>query len=193
MMPSLRRHVPCVSLALTSFVASAGCSLDWTVQPSQDESPRSTVVETGGDPLTPPRGLAASDAGGADAGADVTSPDNCDLDRDSYSDPTKVGCTDAAGPFDCDDTDPRAHPGQSFREDVPTPALAGDWDCVNGVEKRYATKVSCELLALGACVGVEGFADDPGCGETGSFVRCEVQGVLLCVAGPASTRKQACK
>src|SRR6516162_9579868 len=32
---------------------------------------------------------------------------------------------------DCDDDDPRAHPGASFLYDPPTEATLGDWNCNN--------------------------------------------------------------
>jgi len=120
-------------------------------------------------------------------------PTDCDCDDDGYNDLTKAGCADAGGPNDCDDTDTRTHPNQDFVSEPGEAPRNGDWNCVNGVEKLYPTGVSCGLLALGACAGVQGFSGDPACGVEGAYTGCKVQAGLFCVAAPTSPRKQACR
>ena len=116
----------------------------------------------------------------------------CDCDKDTFNDLSKPGCADAGGLNDCDDSDTRIRPNQSYLE-IPSEAPRnGDWNCMNNVEKYYSTKVSCGLLAVGACAGVHGFSGDPACGEEGEYVFCEAT-LVLCGVGSKTTRKQACK
>ena len=140
-----------------------------------------------GDDAAPDAGDAAVDSGNGDC-----APARCDCDNDGFNDLTRAGCAGAGGPQDCDDHDPRAQPNQTFIEDPPTSPLNGDWNCKNGVEKLYPSNVSCGLLGLTGCAGVQGFKDDPACGAEGSYMFCVVNG-LFCAEGSKSTRRQACK
>jgi len=189
---------------LSFVVAGAGCSLDWAVIDDPVGVPPTSIVEARHDPRSSSSLVdAASVSDGSRVldqsstsldGGEVERPlslPGCDLDEAGFGDQTR--CPDASGPWDCDDHDPRAHPGQSFLDDPASAPLAGDWNCANGVEKLYAANVNCGVLAVGACSGVQGFTGDPACGATGAFVRCEVEGVVLCAAGTPSARTQSCK
>jgi hypothetical protein len=192
--------------SLILFVAAEGCSLDWTAPAAQPDG--GSMIEASGDTHTAPdastplgryviieRTTVPNEAGAPPDAADDArvAPSDCDRDHDGYNDRSRAGCEDAPGPSDCDDADWRVHPGQSFLDERPGSLLAGDWSCTDGVEPLYPTNVSCSLLALGACAGLQGFVDNPGCGEEGTFVRCEVKGLVLCGVGSMSTRRQACK
>jgi hypothetical protein len=138
-----------------------------------------------------PDAAITKDAGGVIDAAGCAAND-CDCDNDTYNDLTKSGCAGAGGPSDCDDTRDGVHPNKDYSA-APNPPRGGDVNCVDGVEKFYPTKVSCGLLALGACAGVQGFSGDPACGESGPYVFCAVQNAVLCVTGSTTSRTQACR
>lgn len=132
------------------------------------------------------------DAGGTKVDASACAANDCDCDNDGFNDLTKLGCADAGGENDCDDTDQRVRPNQQFLE-IPNAPRGGDWNCKNGVEKAFYTNVGCGLLALGACNGVNGFKVDPACGAEAQYVTCKTSLGLLCGEGTVVTKKQACK
>jgi len=106
----------------------------------------------------------------------------CDRDHDGFQ-------STACGGADCDDFDPRAHPGADFLQDLPTTTTKGDWNCNNVVEKRDIV-ANCASVSS-SCSSVQGFANDEGCGATGAFVQC--QGVGVCISAAAGSRTQACR
>ncbi|HVH46016.1 MAG TPA: hypothetical protein VM925_26890 [Labilithrix sp.] len=199
-------RAPIVAVVLvTTSAAFAACSSD---PASVDAAIEAGVLEAGADvEVAPPVDAGAGvdavvhDAGdpGAliekDAGQKIDAsgcqPNDCDCDNDGYNDLQKTGCADAGGEEDCDDSDSRTRPNQSFLE-IPGEVLNGNWNCKNGVEKLFATNVSCGLLALGACDGIQGFSGDPACGSEGEYVFCKST-LVLCGIGSTTTRKQACK
>ena len=147
----------CTRSFLLLTVVLEGCSLDWSVTPDDStvaagdisrklvgDASMSTEAPSVGLGLTDSdRGFdAATDAGAhattnadADTGASCRTPNcGCDGDGDGFYDLTKPGCADAGGPNDCDDTDSRVRPGQSYL-DVSSPPRGGDLNCANGVEK----------------------------------------------------------
>src|SRR5207248_3265773 len=105
------------------------------------------------------------------------------------------------GGNDCDDHDPYTHPGADFSTRAPHPPTNGDWNCDGRVEKQYPSSLLCplNLNALGGqpCSAFSGFAADPGCGESNTFITCEPGGLLVnlaCVApADAGTRPQGCR
>ena len=139
-----------------------------------------------------PDALIAKDAGMA-IDASGCAANDCDCDKDGVANTLKAGCS---GPVtDCDDSDPRAHPGQKFLEDPAVPPLFGDWDCSGTPEPLYKTNVSCAGLTLGlGCANIFGFEDSPLCGQTGSFIQCTGSVLDLgCKVGTRDMRKQPCK
>jgi hypothetical protein len=129
----------------------------------------------------------APDGDGADAGCGT-----CDCDGDGY---LRAGCGDAgdAG-IDCDDDDPRRHPGQGALDDIPPPGQTpfGDWNCDGKVDKSYPPSVQC-AVGVG-CASLKGFLGDPGCGATGDYVSCVPAAAgLTCAPGSPTPMKQRCR
>lgn len=193
-----------VTIRLSFFallVVPAACSVNWAT------SPEATSAENDGidaSSVGQTSAIATATAGDTDdAATDVDAHDDretndggdagrvCDGDGDGYNDLTKPGCADAGGASDCDDSDPRTHPNQDYLPDLPVAPRLGDWNCVKGVEKLYATNVTCGSLSLFGCssAGFEGAVD---CGKEGSFVQCTAQG-LVCGVGTRTTKKQTCR
>jgi hypothetical protein len=122
----------------------------------------------------------------------------CDQDLDMF-----LAEAGACGGNDCDDNDPRAHPGADFRTDPPHPPTNGDWNCDKRVDKQYPANLMCTALNLNAlggqpCSAFSGFVGDPGCGQSDTFVTCVPGSLLLgnvtCMAPPdAGTRMQGCR
>jgi hypothetical protein len=134
-------------------------------------------------------GPAASDAPG-DVYVFDASPDApvCDQDQDHFNAKDQT-----CGGNDCDDHDPRAYPTEpDFLTDPPHAPTNGDWNCDGMIELQWARGMSCGLLSLGNCAATQGFKDTPGCGEVGSFVQCQVSG-LLCVEGTPAPMTEGCK
>jgi len=114
----------------------------------------------------------------ADAGGDETDP--CDKDRDGFK---AIG---ACGGNDCNDDDPRVHPGADFRTDVPDAGpLLGDWNCDGNVEQEW-NAITCGATSCNA----QGFDAPTSCGMVGNFVVCSG---VLCPAADAGTRAQGCR
>lgn len=183
---------------MTGFAdGDADVSLYRGVEPTSRRVEVATDAKDGGRRFTsdPTDGGADADADANDADADAACQSvacRCDNDGDGFYALTRPGCEDAGGLDDCDDDDARVRPNQSFLE-LASPARGGDWNCSHVVEKAYPTNVSCGLLALGACAGVQGFTGDPACGEESSFITCEVKVLIGCGTASTTTRKQACK
>jgi hypothetical protein len=136
-----------------------------------------------------PDALIVVDAGGPKIDATTGCDADCDCDNDGFDRPN---CGSGTGEKDCDDLDPRVRPDQGFLEIPGEPPRNGDWNCKNGIEKLYPSNVSCGLLALGACNGVQGFKNDPACGKSDTYVFCKAT-LVLCGEGATQVRTQACK
>lgn len=137
---------------------------------------------------------------GGDAGEGGTkdaAPDPCDVDDDGYRKADAGACSagiDAAA-LDCDDNDKRRNPGVTMF--LTDPTADGDWNCNKSVEKQFPTNVNCGgILAQAACNVAIGFAGDPACGASASYVTC-VWSVLaippLCSVGTTLPQPQGCK
>lgn len=143
-----------------------------------------------------PDALIVQDAGQR---IDAAGCDACDCDEDGFKDTTKVGCE--GGAPDCDDTDPRAKPGQGFLQEKPEPPLNGNWDCKPPIERLYPPNLNCsKFTSQTDCSFAAGFTNDPGCGEKGTFVQCkwacDVPPLVGCKCGagvPDLNTIQACK
>jgi hypothetical protein len=127
-------------------------------------------------------------SGPADAAVDAgdAAPANCDVDKDGWP---AASCADA-GEADCDDDDPDVHPGQDWLAVTPRSTRNGDWNCKDGVEKRFPNGVDCSGFST-SCAGREGFEDDPGCGQEGEFITCTML-TSTCTTN-RSRRKQECR
>lgn len=124
-------------------------------------------------------GSGGTASGGTSSGECLTP---CDCDGDGY-----LAKSVACGGDDCDDEDPRVHPGQTgyFAERSPNEHVGFDYNC-NGLLERdpiQGTSVlSCLDLNLLACTQQQGFNPTlPPCGQVGRWVEC--RGILgLCSA-----------
>jgi hypothetical protein len=95
---------------------------------------------------------------------------------------------------DCDDDDPRAHPGAPFRYDPPTETTLGDWNCNNAIElETVGFFITCSALpSMGVCTKAHGFAGSPDCGELDTFVTCGwVDGA--CAVTTSTMRREGCR
>jgi len=138
-----------------------------------------------------PDALIAGDAGQR-VDASGCEPTDCDCDKDGFNETLKAGCNDG-GARDCDDSDPRARPGQGFRTDPSEAPMFSDWNCDGKATPLYDVNVSCEGLTLGLnCPNIFGFSDNPRCGQTGTWIRCKT-GLLSCVVGSTATLVQPCQ
>lgn len=109
---------------------------------------------------------------------DASSPvDPCDRDRDGVRSESG-GC----GGTDCNDDDPRIHPGAGFVGDVPPDASAGDWDCDGVVTREYPVNASTSCTSTQCMSHSQGFKGEPACGESATFRRCAPTGGTACGA-----------
>jgi hypothetical protein len=121
-----------------------------------------------------------------------------DGDGDTYGDSAaqQKACSQPAGYAerggDCDDTDPKVHPGQTAYFTVKNKNGDFDYDCNDAEEPQHPTVVSCRRDAAGACVGDGWLVSTPFCGTSGTFVTCQIAAFIFCDKGPLSTRTQAC-
>jgi hypothetical protein len=115
--------------------------------------------------------------------------DPCDCDKDGYK-ARDAGC----GGDDCDDTDPRAHPGQNFLTDVATADTKGDWNC-NGIPERLIQNVNVVCGgATGSCAGgKQGLAADIPCGTFGQYVVCKPGFPVGCNQADSGVAQQECR
>ena len=194
-----------LALGSSAFVAAAvlACSSDSFDDLQLDAgyrflpdatSDQDTPVDGGFHPDGAPIDPTEGEVDGGDGGNDPTTGcTTCDCDKDGYDRPN---CGDGQGK-DCNDNDPRVHPGASFSTTVPTAGFNGDWNCDGKVETLYATKVSCadHAVSLGNCSQYTGFSADVGCGQRSEFVGCAapVLGILFCSAQPAVQVTQGCR
>jgi hypothetical protein len=119
---------------------------------------------------------AAPDAANADANPCKGDPD-CDCDGDG--DPSY-----ACDGGDCDDHDDRVRSTQTSFLDASS-SRGNDWNCDGEVEREGNSGVVCTRLIdagwaatattqqIEAACAKEGFVEDPGCGESGTYNRCE--------------------
>ncbi len=115
-----------------------------------------------------------------DAAAEASDP--CDMDHDGYK--AEGG---ACGGNDCNDNDPRAHPGVTQPVyDVPDAAPFGDWNC-DGVVVPVYPFYTCGLAQ--SC-NAQTFTTNTGCGISNPFVTCTA--ALTCAGVDAGTRTQGC-
>ena len=130
---------------------------------------------------------------GPDGACQGAGGNGCDCDGDYAK---NASC--ATGALDCDDFDGLVRPGQGFVAspwDSTSPhAPAGDWNCDGTVTKQYAYGVTCGLLAN--CT--EGFASNPGCGQSATYNVCEqiinVLGLPIgCHVKSSDARPQGCR
>ncbi|HEY1955231.1 MAG TPA: hypothetical protein VGH28_06450 [Polyangiaceae bacterium] len=133
-----------------------------------DASEETTLVDVADEPPPPP----------GDAGDDGFDP--CDQDHDMHR--AKGAC----GGDDCNDNDPRVHPGLTqFVTDVPDAAPFGDWNCDGTVQYQYPA-VTCAVT----CSTSEGFpSPGPGCGFSAEYVDCTN---VTCALADAGIRVQGC-
>lgn len=182
-----------------TFAPGSGGEAGPTNEGSASESGTDASVLIDG---SDPDALIVRDAGQA-IDASGCQPSDCDCDKDNYKSAAKAGCVDAgvdAGPLDCNDFDSRYHPGQGFVPDKPTPPGTGDWDCNTRIDHLYAANLDCTKVNPGAtCDGTFGFEDNPGCGESGTYVKCKTSGgigpvLATCIVESRSLgTTQACK
>lgn len=194
------------------FVAFAGCSFpdvalvpgDATVPPADSSSGETSDVAVDGDTTADPKDASDADSSAGDGQADgkTDAADAADVKIDTLSDGCVATCDcdgdghkakgAPCGGDDCDDDDPRAHPGADFVCDKPNPLTTkGDWDCNGVVDAQTPVNVVC-TVTVGACPP-NGFTDNPGCGNTsGNRVTCLVSG-LGCKEGTKTTVTQCCK
>jgi hypothetical protein len=154
---------------------------------SDNEDPGEILIDG-----SPPDALIVRD-GGPPIDGSGCDPSDCDCDKDGYKNTLKAGC--GSGARDCDDTDPRTHPLQGFREESAVLPQVGDWNCDMVAEPLYATSVTCDKHLLGiGCSNVFGFEDAPRCGQAGHFIRCKKSLLNLgCAVGTRMTITQPCR
>lgn len=169
-----RRSLMLVPLFGAIFVAS--CALVADVEPIEY---RATERDAAG----------AVDATGIDGGNDQDGghgATSCDQDGDGW--PSK-----ACGGTDCDDTDPRVHPGADFSDAVPPKGSNGDWNCDGQVTKKIPDNQSCSSFDKD-CDLHSGFATVVACGETAKSTTCVYSGLTkACVELPGAEQKQSCR
>ncbi len=118
---------------------------------------------------------------GSDAGTDAA-PDPCDEDNDGYR------ATGACDGGDCNDHDPRVHPGiTGWVDDIPDASPWGDWNCDGIIEKEYPNVITTCTTSCGA----EGFPASLGCGISGYLVSCV--GTVVCSNGDGGFATQGCR
>lgn len=94
---------------------------------------------------------------------------------------------------DCDDEARDVHPGQAAFFTSPQHG-SFDYDCDGKEEPESTDTVSCTVEGE-ACVGAGWGATQPvpPCGETGSFIECQMVAGKKCNERPAEDRVQACR
>lgn len=126
--------------------------------------------------------LDAADEASDEAAPDASDePNPCDQDNDTF---ISISC----GGNDCDDLDPRVHPGAPFRTEIPDAYPYGDWNCDGDAEAEFPT-LACGLGVL--CDYDAGFAKGTivKCGQTGPWESC----TGLCNTADAGMKTQGCR
>ncbi|MGW8178941.1 MAG: PKD domain-containing protein, partial [bacterium] len=122
------------------------------------DSPCIDMGTTSGAPNTDFEGDPRPQGAGYDMGADefascVVSTYYRDTDGDSYGDPNnpKQSCTQPSGyvtnDLDCDDTDPKEHPGQTWYKDADSDAYSDGATNISSCTRPTGYKVASELIA----------------------------------------------
>jgi hypothetical protein len=112
--------------------------------------------------------------------------DGCDEDHDGSR------ATGACGGDDCDDTDPRTHPGADFVSEPPPAGRMGDWNCDGVVTKQYPERFTC-FVDTAQCVTVAGFLGDAPCGQNADFITCQLAGGTTCAPEAPTKHAQGCR
>lgn len=176
--------------------ASTDGTLDGAGNPDVDRAPDGGVREDAGEVLidgSSPDALIVQDAG-QKVDASGCAPADCDCDKDGFNETLKAGC--GTGPRDCDDSDPRAKPGQGFLTAPAEPPQFADWNCDGTATPLYDVNVTCDGLTLGlGCSNIFGFKDAPQCGKVGTWIRCARASLisLNCTIGEQAQLPQPCQ
>ncbi len=186
----MRRALVLAALGL----ACAACSFpDVDYGPGADEAGLSDA--TRGDASVPDARTDGALPG--DGATEDAAPDPCDFDRDGYKAADAGTCSAKidAGDLDCDDNEKRRNPGvTAFLTD---PTTNGDWNCNKTVEKQFPINVNCgAILGQAACNVAIGFAGDPACGASASYVTCVWNLIAippLCSVATTISQPQGCK
>ncbi len=168
-----RLTVLVLGISMVGIGAALACgfpSVDFAAEDSfLDGSFSPTDGSSGGDG-------SLSDDGGNPNGNCKGDPE-CDCDGDGDKTP-------ACGGHDCDDHDERVRSTQTDFIDAQS-NRAGDWNCDNKVEREADSGLNCAQLIdavwaadastdeIEAACAKEGFQEDPGCGEVGTYVHCK--------------------
>ncbi len=135
------------------------------------------------------RGLPPAGSGiDSDSSVDTPSPADATATPDSQRPDSAVACVDDDGdsylapampdaecaePLDCDDTDPRAHPGQEDYYDVARASGSFDFDC-DGVETPIDATLGQECAwDWFWCAGTGWLEAVPPCGQEGTYHWCD--------------------
>lgn len=151
---------------------------------ADQETPVDSGFHPDGAPIDPTEGEV--DSGTGDGGNNPpTGCTTCDCDKDGYDRPN---CGDGQGK-DCNDNDPKVHPGADFSADATT-----DIDCSGAVERRYPSNVDCAKAPVGQCASTTGFTGDIGCGQSGTYTTCKPAILILgCTTDTTTLKEQGCR
>ncbi len=150
----------------------------------------------------PEEGSAPGDDGGNPDGNPCKGDPVCDCDGDGD---LSLACDGG----DCDDHDERVRSTQTSFIDAAS-NRGGDWNCDYKVELEGDGGVVCATLIdagwaalatpqeIQTACAKEGFTGNPGCGESGTYNRCERAGGVEAkscriVAGSSETRARGCR
>ena len=130
-----------------------------------------TSASSGGTGASPGSGGTGASPG---SGGTSTCKDACDCDGDG-------ALSEACQGDDCDDNDPLAYPSQKSFFATPRGAAGFDYNCDGQSERQFDAATKCGALLSCSEGASDGFLGTlPACGETGTWGRCKVDG-LLCV------------
>jgi hypothetical protein len=102
-----------------------------------------------------------------------------DKDDDQHDD-------EACGGDDCDDTDARAHPGQTSYFEEANAVIGFDYDCSGTPTQEFATDACTGVTCTTASVFI---SDTPvACGSDAVFATC----TMLCMRESITSKKVAC-
>jgi len=162
---------------LAMVLLVAGCAFDPAGASDPDREPGG---QTDGAPVGESLDAAAPDA----------IPDCVDDDGDGYF--VAVAGDDCGPELDCDDSDSRAHPGQTDYFGSERNAGAYDFDC-DGVDSQVNVKQGQQChLDWFDCEGTGWMISVPPCGETGTYHECK-SGFLSCNEDQTLVALQLCR